>query len=292
LAGKIARYFPLIMLLFFATTAAFALWAGAYLLGVPPKIEHIVTWWCIVFGVYGINRYTDIEDSLNDSSKRTFFINKKRYLRFSILILIGSMLWLLAAGSLTLYHIICVYSGIAYSVPLFPWLTKKFELKWLRLKEVALVKSLLVSLIIGTSFFALYFTNANISVGRTEILALMIGSALSMFINTIFCDIRDIVGDKAAGIKTIPVLLNVRNTLIFSFGIPSGIWLISLCTLWSLSLISIPVLLFLLCIIMYPVFYIGLYMKKMTSERVAFLIADACVPVFAVGLIILKEFVK
>lgn len=139
----------------FCVTAAFAMGSGAFLLGITPKIEYIITWWCIVFSVYGINRYTDNEDCFNDKAKRDFFAGRKRYLYFSIAILAASLFWLLATASLTLYHVVCIYAGIAYSVPLFPWVTKKIQLRWFRLKEIPFVKSFLVSSISGTSFFAL-----------------------------------------------------------------------------------------------------------------------------------------
>lgn len=287
---RISRYFPLLILFFFASTAAFAIWTGAFVLGISPKVEYIVTWWCIVFGVYGINRYTDIEDYLNDSAKREFFIGRKKYLYFSVAILAASLFWLLATGSLTLYHVVCIYAGIAYSVPLFPGVTKKFQLRWFRLKEIPFVKSLLVSFIIGTSFFALYFMEGNIAVSRLELIALMIGSILSMFINTVFCDIRDIVGDKAAGIKTIPVLLSAKKTIIYCLVVPSVVWFVFLIVFYSLSLISVPMLVFLVAVELYPVLYMWLYFKKMLPERIIFLIADSCVLVFAFGLIVLKYY--
>lgn len=287
-ANRISRYFPLMLLFFFASTAAFAVWSGGFLLGINPKVEYIITWWCIVFGVYGINRYTDIEDYLNDSAKRDFFIGRKKYLYFSVAILSASLFWLLATASLTLYHVVCIYSGIAYSVPLFPWVTKKIQLRWFRLKEIPFVKSFLVSSIIGTSFFALYFMDRNIAVSKLELTALMIGSILSMFINTVFCDIRDMIGDKAAGIKTIPVLLNTKATILYCMVAPSALWFVSLLFLCSLSLISVPVLLFLSGIAVYPVLYIGFYYKKILPDRITFLIADSCVFVFAIGLIVLK----
>jgi 4-hydroxybenzoate polyprenyltransferase len=286
--NKTARYFPLMVLVFFASTASFAMWSGAFLLGIEPQMEYIITWWCIVFSVYGINRYTDIEDYLNDSAKRDFFVGRKKYLYFSVAILSGSLLWLLATGSLTLYHVLCVYAGIAYSVPLFPWITKKLQLRWVRLKEIPLVKSLLVSGIIGTSFFALYFMDKNIVVSKLEVTVLMVGSTLSMFINTVFCDIRDIVGDKAAGIKTLPVLLNAKKTIIYCLVFPSMVWVLTLTAFYSFSLISIPVLVFLIGITFYPAIYIGLYYKKTVPNRIIFIIADSCVLVFAIGLIALK----
>lgn len=289
-ANRISSYVPLMMLLFFASTAAFAMWSGAFLLGIDPKMEYIITWWCIVFSVYGINRYTDIEDYLNDSAKRDFFIGRKKYLFFSVAILAGSVLWLLATGSLTLYHTLCIYAGIAYSVPLFPWVTKKLQLRWFRLKEIPFVKSLLVSFIIGTSFFALYFMDRNIAVSKLELTALMIGSILSMFINTVFCDIRDIVGDKAAGIKTIPVLLSSKKTIMYCLVVPSAVWFVFLIVFYSLSLISVSLLVFLVAVELYPVLYMGLYFKKMLPDRITFLIADSCVLVFALGLIVLKYY--
>jgi len=284
----IAEHLPLLMLIFFASTASFGMWAGSFFMGITPKIEHIMTWWLIVFGVYGINRYTDIEDYLNDLNKREFFIAQKNYLYLAILSLVISIFWLVAAGSLTLYHIICIYAGIAYSVPLFPWFSKTLKIKWIRLKEITFIKSILVSLIIGTSFFALYVMDKHVMINRVEIITLMIGSSLSMFINTIFCDIRDIVGDKAVGIKTIPVTMNIRNTIIYFILFPSILWFFLLVILFVFSCITFATFIFLLLIAAYPVLYIGLYFSKLIPENIISLIADSCVPVFATGLVFVR----
>lgn len=285
---KAAKYYPLMILLFISSMASFALWSGAFLLGIQPKIEYLITTWGIVFGVYGINRYTDIEDYKNDSKKMKFFIDRKKYLYLSFILLFGSILWLLVAGSLQVFHVLCLYAGIAYSFPIFPLITKKFGIQWLRLKEITFVKSLLVAFLFGSSFFALYLNESNIVVTRIELTALLVASILSVFINTVFCDIRDVVGDKAAGVKTIPVLLNSKRTIIYCIAIPSAVWLSAIAILYSLSLIALPIMVFLICTMFYPAFYIGLYYIKILPERITFVIADSCLLVFAIGLIVLK----
>lgn len=286
--GKVAQYFPVLILLYIASIASFTLWAGAFVLGIHPKIEYLITTACFVFGIYGINSYTDVEDFKNDSKKREFFIGRKKYLYISFAILFGSVLWLLAAGSLQLFHVLCLYSGIAYSFPVFPRITKKRGIQWLRLKEITYTKSLLVAILFGSSFFALYFRESAISITRLELSALMIASVFSVFINTVFCDIRDIVGDKAAGVKTIPVVLNAKRTLVYCITVPSAIWFATTMVLYSLSVISSPVLVFLICTMAFPAFYIGLYYIKILPDRITFLIADSCLLVFGLGLIVLK----
>lgn len=288
LAEKASRYFPLMVLLFIASTASFTLWSGAFLLGIHPKMVYLITTWCIVFGIYGINRYTDIEDYINDSGKREFFIGRRKYLYLSFTILFGSVLWLLAAGSLQLFHVLCLYTGIAYSFPIFPRVTKKIRIQWQRLKEIPFVKSVLVAFLFGSSFFALYFRESAISITRIELTTLMFASVLSVFINTVFCDIRDIVGDKAAGVKTIPVLLNSKRTIIYCITLPGLIWLATAIALYSLSFISLPIMGFIICVIAYPAFYMGIYYAKVLPDRITFLIADSCLLVFGIGLIVLK----
>ena len=282
---KPGDFFPLVMLFFFSTTASLAVWAGAFFMGISPRVEHVITWAFIVFGVYGINRYTDIEDFINDPRTRLFFLSRKKYLYLALFLLFASVLWLLASNTFTLYHLLCIYAGIAYSVPLFPWIAKPFSIKWVRLKDITFVKSMLVSLIIGS-----YFMNKNIHVSRVTVIVLMIGSIFSLFVNTIFCDIRDVTGDKAAGIRTIPAVLNVRKTVQRFIIAPSSIWLITLITLFSLSIIRAATLIFLLFFIFFPAVYLGFYFNKTISERLSSIVADACVPLYAIGLIVLKAF--
>ncbi len=285
--GLLSEYFPLFMLLFFSVTAATAPLSGAVFLGLAPNLGLILTWGFIVFGVYGINRYTDIEDHLNDTGKRDFFLANRFYFYLSVCFLAVSAIWLLVTGLITIYHVLSVYGGIAYSVPLFPWIAGKGKIRWLRLKEVPFLKSLLVSGIMGTSFFAFYLKESFSNIRAAEIILLMVAGSLSLFVNTVFCDIRDVVGDKAANIRTIPVLLGLKGTFLGCILFPSTILLIIAGLFHVLSLVSAPVAVLLYCTIGYPALYIYLYYKERFPRNLTFLIADSCVPLFALGLIII-----
>lgn len=283
---KKGKYFHLAMLFFFAVTASFAVWSGAFFMGVTPRVEHIITWCFIVYAVYGINRYTDVEDYLNDSEKRSFFLDHKKYLYLAVSLLVISTLWLLISGLLTAYHIICTYAGIAYSIPIFPGISGKYTVKWVRLKEIPVVKNLLVSLILGTSFFAIYIFDSKIE-NYPDIIALIVGSSLTAFFNTLFCDVRDAVGDKAAGIKTIPTIYGIKQTIRKGIFLPSILWSTLLIVLLLNSILSLSIAVFLLLMAAYPVLYIYLYKLKF-SNKITFFVADACIPIYAIGLIILK----
>ena len=100
---------PRFLLFFVAATTGSTPMAAALYTHTPLDIVLIVTSGAITFAVYGINRFTDTEDSINDNAKAEFFKKHSYLLHVSILVLVISVGLLLLAKKFTFYHIFLYY---------------------------------------------------------------------------------------------------------------------------------------------------------------------------------------
>ncbi len=102
--------------------------------------------------------------------------------------------------------------GLMYSVPSLP-VFRKGSVIFLRLKDVTLLKSLLVALCFPLLCFETVrlFSSADMA-GDSGIFWFYGGFAITTFLNTVFDDMLDIPGDEEAGIMTLPILLGAANT--------------------------------------------------------------------------------
>ena len=275
--------------MFLLPSAAIIVSASATLyMGAPLDPIVLITAWAIVFGIYGLNRFTDVEDMVNNPEKRMFFKNHPSILIVVIATLAISALILLVTNRFTIAHFFMLLAGIAYSIRIIPVLDKNSSLVLKRLKEIPFAKSITVAIIWGNAFFvinlALY---PNLQCSVSEIMFLLIGFTLATFVNTNFLDIPDLTGDKVTGIPTIPAQYGIKNTLIYFIGIPSLVWLSIIFYCFKAGMITDTITIFLLINALFPVFYIGGYFSKLIPQKIIKIAADSCVLVFSVGLLCL-----
>jgi len=162
--------------------------------------------------VYNLNRKTDqAEDALNHERRFSFTSRFERPLFAAAL---GA--YALAAGfalisgalfacGIVMIPLIC---GVLYSVPIFPQ-----GAKVRRLKEIPLVKNILVSLAWGATFAMVPVTLSGQSPDLNTLLVFLF-IFFWTFIASVLPDIRDMKGDAQVGVVTIPVLLGVTRSRI------------------------------------------------------------------------------
>ena len=98
--------------------------------------------------------------------------------------------------------------GIAAFVGVFYSLSFRIGKKVFRLKNIFLIKNVLIGLIWG----ALVLIGAE-TVHKVEVQSLFIFCVLQVFIGSMTRDIPDIEKDKESGVKSLPVILGVPTTL-------------------------------------------------------------------------------
>ncbi len=184
--------------------------------GLPFDLVATAILMLVVFAVYNLNRKTDEDEDVINHSERYNFTKKYESILFRSAICAFAIAFCLAAlqgfGSLLITTIPLV-AGIVYSVPLFP---ARFGFR--RLKEVPFMKSLIVAFSWTIPATLLPICHAGLPAGAaTGIVGVFF--FLQTFTNTVVYDMRDVEGDAASGVRTIPTILGSRRTLLLLTGI-------------------------------------------------------------------------
>jgi 4-hydroxybenzoate polyprenyltransferase len=224
----------------------------------------------ITYSIYNLNRKTDeSEDAINHSHRYAF---TKKYEKILYLSGMGAYLLALVLScfygiSVILVSAIPLFSGLIYSTPILPT-----GFRYRRLKEIPLVKSLLVAIAWALPPALLPVYVSGVTPSLTTLAVILFFFSL-VFINTVLFDIRDVEGDRAAGVRTIPVLLGIPRTksLLTQVNIIFGISVLSLLLLTHTS----PVYICLIVIgMIYAQVYILLYHTISTGNLRCDVIAD------------------
>jgi 4-hydroxybenzoate polyprenyltransferase len=242
-----------------------------------------------VFGIYVINRFTDIEDIINNPEKRLFFTQHSFLLPFAIILISGSTLLLLVSGKFTLFHLILIICGITYSVKLIPYFSKNKTIRYIRIKDIPYAKTLVLSLLWGNAFFVINWLVYPASVTDPSLLVLIIISwTIQIIMNTLFSDIRDCRGDKAVGVRTIPVVLGIKRTYVYFFILPGVLWFFTIIYLLLTHTIPLGLGILFFALLFYPLVYVAaFYAKRFPKTYVDFLI-ESDIIILSVGLIVLS----
>lgn len=159
-----------------------------------------------IFAAYAMNRKSDMaEDEINVSFGTPELAEKTFYA--GLISLVAAVI----VGAMTNFWIVIVigvFMGmlIVYSVKLLPDV-----LPYTRLKEVPFVKNSVVGGALAFLFIAPLIVYYNLSL-TIEVAVLFGFVFLRTFIGSVIPDIRDIEGDKNAGVDTIPVLFGISRT--------------------------------------------------------------------------------
>ena len=196
--------------IYLGMAAAGMAWCSCALQGISCSLPIMLVLSLVVFSVYNLNRKTDqAEDALNHQRRFSFTSRFERPLFFAALgsyvlaVAISFVSGALPACGVVIIPLIC---GIFYSVPLFPQGSRVR-----RLKEIPLVKNILVSLAWGATFALVPVTLSGLSPGWTTLLTFLF-IFFWTFVASVLPDIRDMRGDALVGVVTIPVVLGVARS--------------------------------------------------------------------------------
>lgn len=191
-------------------------YVAAFIQGVECSPACIVITFLFGFSIYNLNRKTDEkEDVVNHQDRYRFTKKYEKYL-YTAAILGCSFALVLAAwcGLMTFLIVVLPFVlGILYSIPCLPPSTG-----YRRLKEIPLLKNLIVAIAWGVplTFISLFITNTSVTLATVISLIFLCSF---VFIASVLPDIRDTEGDKIAGIRTIPVIIGAQRTIIVITGV-------------------------------------------------------------------------
>ena len=280
---------PGLLLLFIAGVSAMCMWAGCLLVEIVPAGPPALVYGLLLFYLYMVNRYTDRnEDRANCPDRSALFEATRLPLWMAVFSVLGVVTILLVHHTLNAYYLMNIALGTAYSVRLIPGIrSSKFAL-W-RIKDFGWFKPFFLAMMWGQAFFLFPLSYGFPASSKFTLWVVLSFSFTALnFSNVLFCDILDKEGDRAAGIKTLPVTVGVRLSLQI---ITLVCLLCAVLILWfqmALNAAGFPVLLFLYTMALYPCVYVLVYVwTRSQTGGLTRIIAESDILVFALGLLIL-----
>lgn len=192
--------------LFVGATGFFQTYVGFVLLGLVPDFRICFAMFLMTFSLYSLNKLTDIkEDGVNMPERLRFLEGKKKLIiaYSSAAYLLCMVLAALDQPSSLLIVLVPLAANAAYGSRLIPGAP--------RLKDIPVMKNLVVAIswALTTALLPAAHTMYAVS-GIAIVLYFMLVKA---FVNTALYDVRDIVGDKENGVRTMPVLIGQKKTV-------------------------------------------------------------------------------
>lgn len=217
----------------------------------------------LTFSVYNFDRLIKQREDLINDLDRSNFIKEKREIWATVTT--ASLITSIALGAvkglsvlLTMLLPLAVFVGYGIGIPSMP-----------RLKDIPGVKNLVLA---GTwAFVPTLLPNlirAEPLREKDTVLSLLFFYFIftKVFINTILFDVRDIEGDRAVGVKTLPVVLGVKRTrmILLLFNATLLLWII-LCWHLNLFLSYLPIL---AANMSYGFWYIHYFTRNLNRKRI------------------------
>ena len=196
---------------FLAVNAQMVAAFSSLLYGVEVKPVILLIAFLATYSVYNMNKATDkAEDSVNrpeTASRGTRF-----YLLPSIAAAALCLMLSASVGATALLVIAASFAAaVTYSVKLFPSIP--------RLKEMVGVKSILVALSWG--FTGALLPASAQPVEPAKIVLSFAYISVQLLVNTVLCDVCDVEGDAASGVRTLPIALGLGRTRGLLFAVNS-----------------------------------------------------------------------
>lgn len=203
----------MLLLLFMPAVAAWDVLAVQLYLGDRVRPLTMLMVGALALLVYALNGLTDAaEDEVNDAVRAAALRRHAFWTLGSALLVLlgaGSALW--RRGQLHAVYPLLIAVGVAYSVRVVPWPSKR-GLGWVRLKDVVLLKNLAIGCTWAGAVFLAPLLDLPVGTARPGVLTLVgLSYAALLVVNSIYSDMRDETGDRQAGVRTLPVRFGVSS---------------------------------------------------------------------------------
>jgi 4-hydroxybenzoate polyprenyltransferase len=202
---KIFRFLS-VSSLFVGVTGFFQTFAGYLLLGLSPNIQICSAVFLMTFGLYSLNKITDIKEDAINMPDRLNFISGRRNLVITYSIaayLLSMLLTFLDKPSSVVIVLVPLIANALYGSRLIPGIP--------RLKDIPVMKNIVVA--VSWAVTTTFLPAAHIMDEKSIIGLVLYFMLAKAFVNTVLYDVRDIKGDKENGIRTMPVLLGSKKTI-------------------------------------------------------------------------------
>jgi 4-hydroxybenzoate polyprenyltransferase len=195
--------------IFMAAVLVAILYLSFLLQNIVSSALLLIATFFLAMSVYNLNKVSDLEEDVINQPERARFIKKNRdYIVFACLesVNIAVVLAFFANPAAILVILFPFYVGVFYSM----------GVRRLRLKNFLVLKNIMIAMAVTVGAVLLPLAvHVNIPL---ILLLIAYWIFLKVFIDSVVLDVRDIEGDRKAGVRTIPVSLGrnkTRNLLLF-----------------------------------------------------------------------------
>jgi 4-hydroxybenzoate polyprenyltransferase len=173
-----------------------------------------LTTFLFVYGSYLIDHLVEVDKFGQElrSTRSQALARKKRFVALGAAALgLATLITALAANAAAVALLLLFPTAVAlYGMPLLGKLTSN-RIGYARLRDVPYLKSLYTSVFWGAlAIFAAIFVDAG---GGAQTVFFFLLITLCIFVNTVFCDFKDISRDGAEGLVTFPLKIGAERTL-------------------------------------------------------------------------------
>jgi len=198
--------------IYIASGASCVAYITLFLLNLPPYPVVIAATFFEFFIAYNLNRLTDFNEDAINAPERISFVNKytKPLIAMGAIIYAGILLQVMSANVYSfIFIVVQTLLGLAYSI--------------CRIKKYFLIKNIYIAFVWGliVLFVGIYF-----NVLTTGIILFSAIIALIFFVNNTIFDIKDIAGDVACNLKTIPSTIGLKKTIIMDSAVTTVAFLL------------------------------------------------------------------
>jgi len=193
--------------LFIGGTGFFKTYIGYYMLELEPNLVISFAVFLISFCVYSLDKVADVNNDRTNMPERCGFLAGRRnmVIAYSFAAYIGAL------------AIVWMIEPMAVPVVFIPFLANAFYGTKLisgvpRLKDIPVMKNLIVA--IAWSLTTILIAGYQVLFSAPFMVGMVVYFMLiKTFIDTVLYDVRDVKGDREAGVKTMPVLLGEKKTI-------------------------------------------------------------------------------
>lgn len=194
---------------FIGITGFFRTYIASLLIGASPSMSACFVMFLITFSIYSLDSIVDMDrDTTNMPERKKYLFERKR-----IFLLSSLTAYLLAGFTLLLskpFALPIIFVPLAANA----FYATKIPILNLRLKDIPVVKNLVVAVSWGltcTLLPALYMTDPPEMITLVTVFYIML---IITFIAAVLYDVRDVIGDREMGVRTIPSILGSRKTAV------------------------------------------------------------------------------
>ncbi len=174
------------------------------------------------FAGYNLNHLSEFKEDIINYPSRVKFLAGKRLIFIPCIIFSYVLIFILSLSNLNLFLVSLFPFAFVflYTIQWVPLKVKKF-LHFRRLKEIPFIKNFFVAFSWAACTYLLVLFSSQEVLLTSALTVVSFFIFVRVLLGTIAFDLRDIAGDARYNIKTLPVLLGYRKTLVFLFSLNS-----------------------------------------------------------------------